>query len=257
MSTIEKALDMLDLFSDDRPALGLSEAARLLNRDKASVLRYLSALENKGFLQKDPLSKLYHLGPAVVRLALVREKTYPMNHAATNILQTLVDVTGETSHLTMREGDSLSEQVIVETNYKGTRVYIDPAEPLPLHASASGLAVLAHVSEAERDRILTSNLARFTDHTVICADKLREETDAIRIRGYAISNGMFESDVFGVAAPIFDRTNSVCGAVAVATPVARFDEKASSLTPREVKKAARLISGHFGADLKQIRWRAD
>ncbi|MGB0505577.1 MAG: IclR family transcriptional regulator [Pikeienuella sp.] len=257
MSTIEKALDMLDLFSDSRPALGLSEAARLLNRDKASVLRYLNALENKGFLQKDPLNKMYHLGPAVVRLALVREKTYPMNRAATNVLQTLVDTTRETAHLTMRDGDSLAEQVIVETNYKGTRVYIDPAEPLPLHASASGLAVLAHMSDAERNELLSRPLERFTDHTIIDIDELRNETENIRARGFSVSGGMFEADVFGVAAPIFDRNNAVCGAVAVATPVARFDEDAGRITPIEVKKAARLISGHFGADLNQTSWRAE
>lgn len=257
MSTVEKALDLLDLFSDDRPALGLSEAARLLGRDKASILRYLNALESKGFLQKDPLSKLYHLGPAVVKLALVRENTYPMNRAARSVLEALVDSTGETAHLSMRDGPALSEQIIVETSYKGTRVYIDPAEPLPLHASASGLAVLSYMSPEERDSLLERKLTRHTERTVTCASTLRETTDLVRMKGFSISDGMFESDVCGVAAPIFDHTNTVCGAVAVATPIARFDENAMRVTPREVKIAARQISGHFGADLTQTAWRAD
>ena len=51
MTTVDKALEILDLFSESRPSLGLSEAARLLDRDKASVLRYLAALERQGFLE--------------------------------------------------------------------------------------------------------------------------------------------------------------------------------------------------------------
>ena len=85
MSTVDKALGVLALFSETRMSLGLSEAARLLDWDKATVQRYLASLEGQGFLEKDPLTRAYHLGPAVTRLAAVREITYPIETAVKNV----------------------------------------------------------------------------------------------------------------------------------------------------------------------------
>ena len=73
MSTVDKALEVLNLFSELRPSIGLSQTARLLGRDKSTVQRYLTSLESQGFLEQDALSRAYHLGPAVTRLSHVRE----------------------------------------------------------------------------------------------------------------------------------------------------------------------------------------
>ena len=131
MSTVDKALGVLELFSETRTSVGLSAVARLLDRDKATVQRYLNALEAQGFLEQDPLTKGYHLGPAVTRLAMVRELTYPVESDVKNILQKLVLDTGETAHLSHIQDGALSEVQIVETTINGTRVYIDPAALLP------------------------------------------------------------------------------------------------------------------------------
>ncbi|MEL7154013.1 MAG: helix-turn-helix domain-containing protein [Pseudomonadota bacterium] len=158
MSTVDKALGILDLFSESRPSIGLSEVARLLNKDKASVQRYLVALLKRGFLDQDPVSKLYHLGPAMHRLALVREQTYPIEKGVRRVLTKLVEDTGETAHASHIQNGGLSEVAIVETSFKGTRVYIDPSELLPLHASASGLAYLSALSPLERRKTLGTRL---------------------------------------------------------------------------------------------------
>ena len=93
MSTVDKALEVLGLFSEVRPSIGLSEAARLLQRDKSTVQRYLAALETQGFLEQDALSRAYHLGPAVTRLSVVREITYPIEMAVKNVMAKLVQDT--------------------------------------------------------------------------------------------------------------------------------------------------------------------
>ena len=103
MSTVDKALEVLGLFSERRPSVGLSEAARLLRRDKSTVQRYLASLENQGFLEQDALSRAYHLGPAVTRLSVVREITYPIETAVKNIMTKLVQDTSETVHLSHLE----------------------------------------------------------------------------------------------------------------------------------------------------------
>lgn len=257
MSTVDKALDILELFSDTRPSLGLSEAARLLDRDKATTLRYLTSLESKGFIEQDPLSRSYHLGPSLVRLAMIREVTYPINKAARNILKKLVEDTNETAHLSHFNNDSLTQVAIEETSFRGTRVYIDPSEPLPLHATASGIAYLSQCDDAEIDRLLTGALAAHTEATLVEPGDIRRLAMQARSKGFAVTSGTFEADIFGIAAPVFGPSSMVCGAIAVATPVSRITPDAIENIRKHVVGAAEHISRHYGAKRKPVHEAAE
>nr|WP_325250792.1 IclR family transcriptional regulator [Amylibacter sp.] len=247
MSTVENALEVLDLFHEARPSVGLSEAARLLNRDKATVQRYLSALEAQGFLEQDPLSRVYHLGPAVTRLSSVRNLTYPIETAVKNVLSDLVQKTGETAHLTHHQKTGLSEVAIVETSLKGTRVYIDPAEILPFHATASGIAYLSRVDEKQLRRLLARSFKQFTDTTPTERESVLDRVTRARDIGYSQMFGTYETDVVGMAAPVFNMADEVCGAVAVATPRSRFDEAVGANIAVHMCEAAQTISRIYGA----------
>lgn len=245
MSTIEKALDLLNLFSRTTPSLGLSEIARAAGRDKASTLRHLSALERAGFLDRDTDSRAYRLGPALARLALVRGETYPLADAR-DILSALVAETGETAHLTEYVGGAMSEIAIVETTVRGTRVFIDPAEQLPLHASASGLAWLAASDDAVLDAALTAPLEPVTEATPTDAGAVRALVEAARERGFSVSPGGFELDVTGIGAAVRDARGRPVGAIAVAAPSVRVPEDRVDAIGQAVKRAAAAISARMG-----------
>lgn len=251
MSTVEKALGILLLFNESRPAIGLSQVARLIGRDKASVLRYLNDLEKLGFLEQDPFTRAYHLGPAIARLSLIREQTYPLNQAIGNILKRLVADTGETAHLTHFSSESLSEIAIEETSFRGTRVYIDPAEPLPLHASASGIAYLSACPPERRTALLKTPLKRFTPGTLTDPRAVMACAARAAAAGYATSPGTFEADIHGIAAPVFGGSGQVVGAVAVATPQSRMTTDRQNMIADAVMNAAQQISRHYGARLQE------
>jgi IclR family acetate operon transcriptional repressor len=257
VSTVDKALGVLDLFSETRTSVGLSEAARLLDRDKATVQRYLAALESQGFLEQDPLTRGYHLGPAVTRLAMVRELTYPVEAAVKNILTQLVKDTGETAHLTHVQGTALSEVQIVETTVKGTRVYIDPASLLPLHATASGIALLSQVEPKKINAMLGLSFEQFTDETPLTRESVLDAVACARRNGYARALGTFETDVVGTAAPVFNMNNAVCGAIAVAAPTSRFNVSVGDHIAMHVVAAAASISRIYGAQDAQAQHAAE
>jgi IclR family transcriptional regulator, acetate operon repressor len=247
LSTVDKALDILELFSDTRPSLGLSEAARQLDRDKATTLRYLTSLESKGFIEQDPLTRSYHLGPSLVRLAMIREATYPVNKAARNILKKLVEDSGETAHLSHFNHDSLTQIAIEETAYRGTRVYMDPAEKLTLHATASGIAYLSQCSDDVVDRMLSGEIQQHTAATIIVPDDVKKLVQRARRDGFSVMTGTFEADICGIAAPVFGPSGAVCGAVAVATPVTRISGPVIENIRVHVIEAAHRVSKHYGA----------
>ena len=78
MQTIEKGLSLLQLFSEQRPEMGLTEMARYSGFDKATTRRFLLALKKHGFVEQNAVTRAYRLGPGILRLARVREAVSPI-----------------------------------------------------------------------------------------------------------------------------------------------------------------------------------
>ncbi len=247
MSTVDKALSVLNLFSESTPNLGLSEIARLLGWDKSNIQRYVSDLTRHGILEQSPKDKSYYLGPSLTRLSMLRDVTHPMAGEVTRALHDLSESTGETAHSSMLVGDRLMTTGIVETKIKGTRVYIDPAEALPFHATASGLAFLSASPGAQVDEVLGGKLLRFTSNTEMDRNKLLRQIKKVQETGYAMASGTYESDVVGIAAAIMGFRGEAVGAIAVATPASRFTEDTENATSGHVMKIASQVSRIHGA----------
>jgi|ETNmetMinimDraft_23_1059889.scaffolds.fasta_scaffold16857_2 DNA-binding IclR family transcriptional regulator len=248
VSTIIKALDILDLFSPAQPALGLSEAARILGRDKASVLRHFSALEKKGMVEQDTVTKHYHLGPALSRLAMVREQTAPANHSIVNVVRQLAKSSGETTHLSRYSNGRLVQGKVIDApSRSGIRVQVNPAEELPLHATASGIAFLSVCTRGTREQVLAKPLNNYTASTPTTREIVLEHVEVARQQGFAIALGTYESGAIGIAAAVFNATGDACGAISVASPESRMDTARQQQIVTLVLEAARQISWHQGA----------
>ena len=223
MQTVDKALNLLKFFSADRPDIGLSELARLSGLDKAATRRFLVALQKHDFIDQDPASRKYRLGAGFLHLARVREATSPVTALVTPHLQTLMTETGETAHASLLSALRLTT-IGVATPNRTTRVHVDPAEPLPIHATASGLACLAYSPPDLLDRVTGEELKAHTDRTIRDPDALIRAVRKTRKNGFAVGEQSFESEVVGIAVPFFDAAGVAEGAIAVAGLASRMDE---------------------------------
>lgn len=249
MSTVEKTLKLLGYLKTTSPELGLSQFTRLTGDDKASVHRRLTELTRAGFLEQDPVSKRYRLGSALTRLALTREQSFPRVESARRVLERLFAEIGETVHVSLVQGYAgLSTLAHIDDQSHGNRVYIEPADLLPFHATASGIVVLAFSDPAFRARVLATGLERLTDATPTDPALLSLHVEDARRSGFGRSEGAYEPDVFSVAAPLFDATGACCGAIATAMPRARFDESAERRILPALAQAAKTLSTTWGAD---------
>ena len=73
MGTVSKALDLLNLFNRAQPLIGLSDLSRLAGVNKATCYRLMSELQAHGLVEQVGSGREYRLGPAVLRLAALRE----------------------------------------------------------------------------------------------------------------------------------------------------------------------------------------
>jgi IclR family transcriptional regulator, acetate operon repressor len=246
-STVDKALELLNHFTVARSQIGLSELARLAHADKATVHRSLVVLAKHGFLEQEPQSKLYRLGAGFLRYARNREASFPTSSLVLDVLQSLTEQTGETSHASLIAGVSLATVGHVPSP-KALHVKLDAGERLPFHATASGIACMAFMPEDQVNLILKRKLGAFTESTPTAPDDLRKIILQARQRGVAHSDQSYESDVYGIAAPVFGGHGTACGAVAVATPAHRMTRDVKQATSLAVMEAAIAITRRLGSE---------
>ena len=238
MRTVEKALRLLDFFSDKMPEIGLSELAKLSGIDKATVLRMLADMAECGLVEQKTDDKKWRLGAGVLRLARLREATQPVTRVLTPILERLAEQTGETAHASLLSGRDLANIGVVEPA-RANRVHIEPGLVLPLHATASGIAVTAFLRPEQRERVLARKLAAVTGQTPTSRERLSELVDRVRTRGYSVADQTYEDEVYGLAMPIFGPDGFACGALAVATPASRVTEAHEAAIIAALAPAAR------------------
>jgi DNA-binding IclR family transcriptional regulator len=244
LSSTAKTLELLAYFSTTRPEIGLSQLCKLAKRDKATTHRHLQALEKTGFVEKNPITKQYRLGPAVLQLAQTREATVPRKAGVQAPLFDLADATGETSHVTVLSGTTVYELMSCDSPKHGTRAIID-IQTFPLHATASGLCALAFGPEALID-VALNELQPFTRTTATTSEDLHAMVEAIRNTGFGRADRSFEDDVQGLSAPIFDQTGHFAGAVSVASVAARFTPDMERIIKTQLVITARQISNNWG-----------
>lgn len=257
MGTTTKALSLLGFFSRSRPEIGLSELARLAGINKATAHRLLGELAEHGFVEQTGASRAYRLGPAFLRLAALREASVPMREVARGVLRALSDITGETAHMSVLQGTALNAIAYTYASTHGTQVRMEDAEELLLHATSSGLAILAWSERDFIDTVLRRKLVKRTAQTITDPDQIRARLGPIRAQGFAVSIGGFEADVHSHAVPIFDANSQPIGALAVAAPVARMRPDHAALIQRELlqkgTQLTRLLGGFAPADFPLVQ----
>jgi len=246
MGTISKALDLLNLFASDRAEIGLAEFVRLAGRDKATVHRHLTELAENGFLEQDPDSRAYRLGPAVLRLSALRETLFPMRKLLQPIVLDLSQKIGELAHASLLQSDAMSPLVHADPLLHGVQVHFDIAEMLPLHATSSGLVALAFSSDTFQKKFLSGPLEKHTENTICDPDTLRQKIENIRKYGLCNLAAAFDEEVTSVGAPVFGAGSHIVGALAVAMPSIRATPDALKTIGQTVLHQAELASTAVG-----------
>ena len=221
MRTVEKALKLLEFFSDKVVEIGLSDLARLSGIDKATVLRMLNAMAESGIVEQNPSNRQWRLGAGVLRLARLRESAQPVTRVLTPILERRAEQTGETAHVSLLWGRDLANIGVVESA-RANRVHIEPGLSLPLHATASGVAFSAFARPEQTEGLLTRKLGPITPNTPTTREALADRIARARARGYASADQTYESEGHGIAVPLFGPDGFACGALAVAVPSSRI-----------------------------------
>jgi DNA-binding IclR family transcriptional regulator len=82
-----------------RNAVGVTELANELSLNKSAVHRLLQTLEGAGFVDRNPVTRQYFLGPRLFVLGKVYENTVALRGLARPVMERLAGQLGEAVHL--------------------------------------------------------------------------------------------------------------------------------------------------------------
>lgn len=246
MSTVAKALGLLDLFCDDRPCLGLSHVQRLTGRDKATVHRHLVALEQAGFLEQDAQSRTYRLGPELTRLAGMRARTVPEVEMVRNVVDALSREVKELVHVSRLQGFDLIHVHHAEEHDHPVRVAFDAYGLPPLLATASGKAYLAFSPSGLLELALADPRTRLPGTPAPDRRALETELKRVACLGYASNRDALRLGVSSVAIPIFDGASRPFATCSIAYPTGRGSTGTEARLARLLMRRGADISAAMG-----------
>src|SRR5262245_14365945 len=246
----DRVVDIPELAAASRDGLALKDVSRRVETPKSSLLPLLGTLTARGYLEQGRSGE-YRLGPRAVELSMRSRASRDLAEMARPALEALMRRTGETVFLaTLTPGGTEiayvdkveSEQIIRYSSGVGDR--------RPLHATASGKAILAFLPEPRRAELLASmDLVRYTERTIATVPALRASLEDVRRAGVCVNDEEIVPGACGIAAPILDPQGAVVASCAIGGPTDRVRPRLRELAAA-VKATAHTIA-------RRLDWRAE
>ncbi len=222
VKSLETLFSILKVLQE-RNGAGVTEVAEETGRAKSTVHRYLSTLEENGFVVKE--DEKYHIGLRVLTFGehartrkeyyqIAKPKTEQLARRTGERVQFIVDEHGRGVYIYRSVGD----HGVRTDAYVGKRTF--------LHTTAAGKAILSYKTDAELDAIIDEwGLPAETQNTITSRDALLEDLETTRERGYALNREEHVQGLWGIAAPILDEDDSPLGALSIGGPKHRIKKK--------------------------------
>jgi DNA-binding IclR family transcriptional regulator len=225
LSTVGNAMRALAILADEGP-LRLTPLAGALGLGKSTVHLLLQTLRDHGMVDYDPATSTYRVGLRVFEIGATAVEQGGFGTQLVGAMEHLARHCNESVSLgVLNAGTVLFVQRIESPEI--LRADIRPGTRMPLHASASGKALLAAMSDLEIERLLPeSALPVSARKTLRQRGALLAEIRLIRERGYAKQNEEFVDGIAAVATPVLDAGGRALAALSIAGPSSRFDETA-------------------------------
>ena len=231
--SVEKAATVLSAFLGGQ-ALRVSDVARHAGLGQSTASRLLATLESIDYVERDPVSTLYRLGPALITLAGVAVNQHPVHREARQPAQNLAASLGLGVNVAERRGASL----FYLCNFEGRHApksFALMGQHNPLHATGLGKCLLLGVDAGER-RTLVPQLHPYTPRTLTTHDDLDHVLDEATRRGYATETEELALGRACIAAPILGPSGAVVAALSISGPLS-----ALGLADRESELASIVI----------------
>ena len=245
IQSVQRAVDILDMFKDIDDQFSLSEISEHLGIKKSTAHGILMTLLDNNYIKQTP-SRKYMLGYGLTNKFLHSRNLNRsiLLEESRDVLKELTATENITSSLYAAEQGTIF-LVHRELPQRGLYIINMAEDPLnvPLYCTASGKLFLAHQSEEFLDMYLEQNrpLTAYSENTITSKAQLKKALSQIRQKGYSLENGEVAKGISALARPILDPRGFIFATVSV-TSVSYHIEKEEALLAEMLQFCAKKIS---------------
>ena len=236
-------MNILNLFSESRQELSISEIGKALDLGLSTTYRLLSTLKYKNYIEQNPLNLKYKLGYSFLdKVFLVSHNEADIVKKSMPYLENLRDFTKESVSLAVLDGANIV-YIAKADSYELLRTNIEIGKKFPAHKTALGKVLLAHLSLKKFNRLFDKDKLVISNP---CFDlnisEFKQYLEKVREEGIAFDDEEATPGIRCIAAPIRDIDGEVSIAISISGPTLRFTLEKIDLWKRELVKVARKIS---------------
>lgn len=250
--SIERGFDVIETLARADGAQGVSDLARVVHLDKATVHRILSVLARRGYVRQDHLTRRYVVHSRLIELSAQVLSKADMAERARPFLAEMVARTQQSAHLAVLSHETPLWIVYIGGERSPSRVQVDirVGETALSYCTAVGKVLIAHLPRQELVRLARGGrLSSLTPHTRTTLPALEEHLQTVRAQGYAVDDQEFHRNVRCIAAPVRGTDGRVVASIGISGIVADITTEAiPGMIDVVVGVAARLsrAMGHSG-----------
>jgi DNA-binding IclR family transcriptional regulator len=204
----------------------LTNIADFIGLSKSAAYQILRDLEKHNFVKREIQTKLYSLGPAILRLGYSYNEVLGLKEICDPVMEDIVNITGFTCYISIKEGihsflaykkDSPNWQFAFYGQLRGTQQVFN--------CGCSGKLFAAYLEKEDQNSLFGEGFKQCASNSIINKNELLEEYEKIRERGYSTVYKEFGESTAGVAVPIKNKHDQIFASLAVVFPAKIYTEE--------------------------------
>ena len=245
VQVLERAVDILQVLSEDSRELAAGEVAERLSLHKSTIHRLLTVLDQHRLIRRNAETGRYTLGLRLFEFGTRAVRGLQLRDQAQPHLDQLARETGETAHICVLDNLEMVSLAYAE-GPRSLRMPATVGRRTPAYCSAVGKAMLAFLPESALDEVLARPVQACTEKTLVTRTELLADLRQVRIRGYSVDNEEIEKGLRCVGGPVWNYTGEVVAAISVAGPAFRITKTRVPTVARAVLATTRGLSTELG-----------
>ncbi|MBD8520512.1 IclR family transcriptional regulator [Lysinibacillus sp. FSL R7-0073] len=251
--TLEKGINILTLFTEEKPSWRLDELAIETDIPKPTLHRFLKTFTDLGVLKRPyvqsggqvVLSDHYLLGNKLIELGAIAANSIEIRSLAIpymKMLQQKFDLAVQL--VVLDETDGLYIEKI--ESLKPVLLYTRVGRRAPLYAGACSRILLSFQGEEKINEVLHKPRKKYASGTPHTDKEIHELIELGKKNGYAYSVSELEEGTVSIAVPIFNSDRKVEYSISIAGIESLLPQEKITMFLEGLWETAALISAELG-----------
>ncbi|MFD0828927.1 IclR family transcriptional regulator [Neobacillus sp. M.A.Huq-85] len=243
ITSVSRACQILNCFTQDDPVLGNAEIAEKLGLSISTTHHLIKTLCKEGVLIRDE-DKKYRLGWKIFEWnnqVMFQQDFYDK---AMPLVKELIERFNGTAHISMfDQGDVIHVLRFSSKDIDSVPTYLGARNPA--YCTSAGKALLAY-NKAYLQKTVEKGLTRQGLNTITDVKLLERDLKSIREQGYAISDNENDTCTYAIAAPIFSYSGETIASINLVGPISYMKGLHRAHIIQSVVHTAKAISRELG-----------